>query len=1155
VLEGYEVNFGTVSHLQILTEWALTTLWLEDFNLSLDLDLLPLIEKWDILQPITKNPATVIDLVNVIPGQTIDSIPDTIPSQITRAYLGLSPTSFALGGTIAAQERARASVPQPYLGELYMDASYSWGDSKNFSLELGVSAGIEQKSSADDPLALFDTSAKLEGSLTYKYNSQKTERTWVLLASLENVHASVLREFFDPESAKQVMPLIDSIELDHLTVDYAYSSAKQSGQKEAVSASYFKIDGTLLVASLRLNLFFEYKNTWTFKATLSSRDDTATIGEVVRGILGDENDFELPDFISNVRFNGADADGEPLVIKVGKDKTGEGDGEVKYYYLSATIRIRALVLKFAQLRCSDWEPTVPPKRLIKFDVPLGDLPKIKHEMIGEISLPLDGMYYLWVQDSSPLQNDKQGNIIGSGLGLTRRDIGMFRTILGDEFIVKDKFKNPGDEDLLVGAGSHFAIIGKGLDGTDTCLLNYDFKKSKLKESASIDGGASVSEANPGGTSSTAASKPDQVNAEDEKNPSAHAPMKKAAGPITISNVGLKYEDKKLRVMFDAIFELGPLSFSLLGFSINLGITTLDNLKNEVPSVSLEGMAAIFDKPPLTIGGVIRRSKTDEMVYYSGGLIVGFVPYQFMAAGFYGKVERKDLKDSFTSIFVFAKLEGPLISFGFAEITGITGGFGYNSDARIPRIEDVVSYPLVAPKSLAGAGDALAVLERLTDPGGDGWFQPLANNYWVAIGMKVDAFQMLSVDAVVLVQFGSTVKLGIFAVAVADIPSSKSPLKFAHVELGMAMTVDLDYGVFKVEAQLAPGSYILHPDCHLSGGCALVYWFDGVHADKSKVGDFVFTLGGYHQAFPVPVGFPNPPRLKISWNLSSFLSVWGEAYFAVTPKVCMGGGRLHASFSAGPIEAWFDAFANFLINYQPFHFIANAKIAVGVKFNIDLLFIHTHISAEVSAELYLWGPPLAGTIHIDIWVTSFDISFGNKRQAVADISLYQFYLLILPASLRAASPLSEKDELAEKPRPENEGHVFTPQSGLLNGSDDPEKKENQPWVVRGGLFSFTVACKMPIGDVEIVTAKDSQGNRQTKPAKLAGETPDIFAKPLRLQRPMSSVLYLEFYQGKGLVPKAKWRMERNIGAVPSGLWGKCKSPSPVLFSRRLPSVSI
>ncbi|PCD23305.1 hypothetical protein BFJ70_g4643 [Fusarium oxysporum] len=111
--------------------------------------------------------------------------------------------------------------------------------------------------------------------------------------------------------------------------------------------------------------------------------------------------------------------------------------------------------------------------------------------------------------------------------------------------------------------------------------------------------------------------------------------------------------------------------------------------------------------------------------------------------------------------------------------------------------------------------------------------------------------MIFLHAVVVVMFGQSVKLGIYAVALVDIPNAKSPLKFAHVELGIGVTVDFDYGTMRVEGQLSPKSFILDPNCHLTGGFALFYWFDATHADKSLVSNFVFTLGGYHQAFRIP----------------------------------------------------------------------------------------------------------------------------------------------------------------------------------------------------------------------------------------------------------------------------------------------------------------
>jgi hypothetical protein len=41
----------------------------------------------------------------------------------------------------------------------------------------------------------------------------------------------------------------------------------------------------------------------------------------------------------------------------------------------------------------------------------------------------------------------------------------------------------------------------------------------------------------------------------------------------------------------------------------------------------------------------------------------------------------------------------------------------------------------------------------------------------------------------------------------------------------------------------------------------------------------------------------PERLQISWAVSDVLKIDGQAYFAITPKVCMGGGVLSAHFDA------------------------------------------------------------------------------------------------------------------------------------------------------------------------------------------------------------------------------------------------------------------
>jgi hypothetical protein len=74
---------------------------------------------------------------------------------------------------------------------------------------------------------------------------------------------------------------------------------------------------------------------------------------------------------------------------------------------------------------------------------------------------------------------------------------------------------------------------------------------------------------------------------------------------------------------------------------------------------------------------------------------------------------------------------------------------------------------------------------------------------------------------------------------------------------------------------------------------------------------------------------------------------------------MGGALLHVSLGFGPIEAWLDASMDALINFHPLHYIADFSVSVGVSFNIDILFIHIHISASVGADLHIEGPEFGG----------------------------------------------------------------------------------------------------------------------------------------------------------------------------------------------------
>jgi hypothetical protein len=116
----------------------------------------------------------------------------------------------------------------------------------------------------------------------------------------------------------------------------------------------------------------------------------------------------------------------------------------------------------------------------------------------------------------------------------------------------------------------------------------------------------------------------------------------------------------------------------------------------------------------------------------------------------------------------------------------------------------------------------ATMDTLMALVGSKWFSPLDGAFWVGAGLTVSALEMIDITAVVVVEWGLDVKLGIFAVAVCDVPSTDAPAKLAHAELGILAMVDFGLGLAKFEAQLAPSSYIMNPFCHLSGGFALYY---------------------------------------------------------------------------------------------------------------------------------------------------------------------------------------------------------------------------------------------------------------------------------------------------------------------------------------------
>lgn len=137
----------------------------------------------------------------------------------------------------------------------------------------------------------------------------------------------------------------------------------------------------------------------------------------------------------------------------------------------------------------------------------------------------------------------------------------------------------------------------------------------------------------------------------------------------------------------------------------------------------------------------------------------------------------------------------------------------------------------------------------------------------------------------MVDISETVVIGLFAEVIGSFPDNITPEAemVAKIDLGLLAILDYSHGIFRAEGQLTPRSFIFSPNCHLTGGFALCYWFKG----SGHEGDWVFSIGGYHPSYKPPSHYPVPVRLGISWNYDDEISISGKAYFAVTPKVAMG----------------------------------------------------------------------------------------------------------------------------------------------------------------------------------------------------------------------------------------------------------------------------
>jgi hypothetical protein len=600
-------------------------------------------------------------------------------------------------------------------------------------------------------------------------------------------------------------------------------------------------------------------------------------------------------------------------------------------------------------------------------------------------------------------------------------------------------------------------------------------------------------------------------------------LQKTFGPVHFERVGVQYQDAVLSFLLDAALSAAGLTLSLEGLSISSPLSEFS------PGFNLHGLGIDYQGGAVEIGGAFLRTqvtkggkKYDE---YDGAAIIKTEQFNLAAMGSYAKL------DGHPSLFVYGVLDYPIGGPAFFFVTGLAAGFGYNRSLIVPPIDKIAQFPLVA-EAVGGSetpNELTHELQLLQDS-----IPPAIGEVFVAVGIKFTSFKMIDSFALLTFSFGSRFEMNLLGLSTLIVPTptggGEPVTPLAEAQMALKANFIPSEGFLGVSAQLTAASYILSRDCRLTGGYAFYSWFSGEHE-----GDFVQTLGGYHPSFNVPAHYPKVPRLGFNWRIDDHITIKGELYYALTSSALMAGGFLQAVWEDGDISAWFKAGADFLISWKPYHYDARIYVDMGVSYTFNFFGTHT-VTADIGADLHIWGPEFAGHAHIHLWIVSFDVSFGDSAPALKPISWQTFRESFLPKDADVCG-IVVKDGLVKGTQKENDFGIINPKHfSLVTSSVIPSNRahiQNELSVSqlsfdgKGQIYPFKIPKNK--GELVQLTSESSSsigeigiGSMEVKPDKfISTHTITITRDNLKAENEFAFTPILK--------------------NVPAGLWGDTLKP--------------
>ncbi|KAH8882540.1 hypothetical protein GQ53DRAFT_455304 [Thozetella sp. PMI_491] len=1158
-----------------------------------------------------------------------------VPNTLSAAEVVFSrPAGSNFRFQMSADVTRVGTVPRPESGGA-PDGGFSWDEA---ALDMSISSEGEDKKMSYS-VDLFMTCSLTPDAankdilpayfglgMHYDKTAGDDKGTWILRGTAQNLSVGLLASFFDNDATRDgAMAVMSKLSLRSLDVIYTY---------EGQTASSFLITAALVLGGLELDLSYQYVSSlvkptgktatqqflddggekaklpsdkanqltditgttsWKFMASLSATSPESTIASIAESLRPGAGGA-LPEWVGGIVVNSptsssSSSGGNPPLVELefgSETITAESGQKSDVSLLTVWLNILGFNLTFVQFKSvahasggggsnGDSEGSNVVKRILRISV--DQIPLMKDiPLVGQLPQPFDHLEYLWVEDES---TEVDGNL----KGITRSDLDLIKKLfpLNIPFIqVKESTSAPPPgsitPDIVLQAGHHFIVVVSG-----KVILDHVFQANKANtqpDSEDLPNKAVVlaGEHIVSSTSSSADTKPPEP-----------APTKglteTRAGLLSISALTFQFKNPALVVTVDATLRLGPVTFSVIGFTlaIDLSRVKLSNLAAVVTDgliqVGLHGIECGVAQGPLTLEGVFIHDLTAAAETYSGGIAVGFEAWQVLAIGQYTITKATATSDAYRALFVYGKLDGPLVELEFVTISGVRLGFGYNYAVRMPQLSELYSFPFISDSASAGVGnDPMKALNAMVfNP--PYFVYPKENSSWFCAGMTLTAFDSLTLTAVMLFDIDTNPTGGGVAIAMLGDgifqmePLAPPDYSLFYIEIVVSVELNFIDGYIAANAVMAPSSHIYVPEARLSGGASFYSWF----GKNTHAGDWVVSVGGYARGYSYPSHYPNPDRIALSFTLGDAIQVLGNGYLAVTPKCAMAGGLLHFSLSVGPVSAHCDVILDAFINFKPFHFRAEISLSVGVECDIDILFVHIHISASIGADLTVWGPnKFGGHAWVDFWFFGFSIDFGADENGDAKkaVTLLDFYAMV-----KAAGPSSDRpahDTTAGDP--DLAQHKLSVEFGLIAATTPPADSQNNfpstgaatQWQVQAGTLQVRIDCPFSLSDAYILNQVGQPGAPEPNsnatmlvlPPKLdrtIPPTPAVYSWPMhsKASNPISSSLEIAVYQvsdlkNEVLIPN--FRGELVLKSVGTALWAVYDETQDPLIHPRPSSLS-